>query len=63
MCLNETYSRVQVSKHLSDTFPIKNALKHGDALSPLLVNFARRIRNWEDSVKQDGLKSNGTHKF
>jgi hypothetical protein len=22
MCLNETYSRVQVGKHLSDTFPI-----------------------------------------
>jgi hypothetical protein len=23
MCLNETYSRVQVGKHLPDTFPIK----------------------------------------
>jgi len=23
MCLNETYSRVQVGKHLSDIFPIK----------------------------------------
>jgi hypothetical protein len=27
MCLNETYSRVQVGKHLSDMFPIKNGLK------------------------------------
>jgi len=36
MCLNETYSRVRLGKHLSDTFPIKNALKQGDALSPLL---------------------------
>jgi hypothetical protein len=27
MCLNETYSRVRVGKHLSDTFPIKNGLK------------------------------------
>jgi sorting nexin-29 len=27
MCLNETYSRVQVGKHLSDTVPIKNGLK------------------------------------
>jgi hypothetical protein len=31
MCLNETYSRVQVGKHLSDTFRIKNGLKQGDA--------------------------------
>jgi hypothetical protein len=36
MCLNETYSRVQVSKHLYERFPIKNGLKQGDALSPLL---------------------------
>ena len=27
MCLNETYSRVQVGKNLSDMFPIRNALK------------------------------------
>jgi hypothetical protein len=39
MCLNETYSRVRVSKHLSDTFTIKNGLKQGNALSPLLLNF------------------------
>jgi hypothetical protein len=40
MCLNETYSRVWVGKHLCDTFPIKNGVKQGDALSPLLFNFA-----------------------
>jgi hypothetical protein len=40
MCLNETYSKVRVGKHLSDTFPIKNGLKQGDALSPLLFIFA-----------------------
>ena len=33
VCLNETYSRVRVGKHLSDLFPITNAL------SPLLFNF------------------------
>jgi len=27
MCLNETYGRVQVDKHLPDMFPIKNSLK------------------------------------
>jgi hypothetical protein len=40
MCLNETYSKVRVGKHLSDNFPIQNGLKQGDALSPLLFNFA-----------------------
>jgi hypothetical protein len=27
-------------KHLSDSFPIQNGLTQGDALSPLLFNFA-----------------------
>jgi hypothetical protein len=40
MCLNETYSKVHIGKHLSDRFPIKNGLKQGDALSPLLFSFA-----------------------
>jgi len=35
MCLTETYSRIRVGKNLSDMFPIRNALKQGDALSPL----------------------------
>jgi hypothetical protein len=39
MCLNETYSRVLIGKLLSDTFPVQNGLKQGDALSPLLFNF------------------------
>jgi hypothetical protein len=40
MCLNETYSKVRVGKYLSNNFPIQNGLKEGDALSPLLFNFA-----------------------
>jgi len=40
MCLTETYGRVRVGKHLSDMFLIRNGLKQGDALSPLLFNFA-----------------------
>jgi hypothetical protein len=40
MCLNETYNKVRIGKHLSDSFPIQNGLKQGDALSPLLFNFA-----------------------
>jgi hypothetical protein len=40
MCLNETYSKVRLGKHLSDNFPIQNGLKQGEALSPLLFNFS-----------------------
>jgi hypothetical protein len=36
MCVNESYSKVRVGKHLSDTFPIQNGPKQRDALSPLL---------------------------
>ena len=36
MCLTETYSRVWVSKNLSEMFPIRNGLKQGDALLPLV---------------------------
>jgi hypothetical protein len=40
MCLNETYSKFHIGKLLSDNFPIQNGPKQGDALSPLLFNFA-----------------------
>jgi hypothetical protein len=38
--LNETCSKVCINKHLSDKFPIQTGLKQGDALSPLIFNFA-----------------------
>jgi hypothetical protein len=34
------YSKVHIGKHLPDNFPIQNGLKQGDALLPLLFNFA-----------------------
>jgi Reverse transcriptase (RNA-dependent DNA polymerase). len=37
MCLNETYRRVWVGKHLYDMFLVKNGLTEGDALSPLFL--------------------------
>jgi hypothetical protein len=40
MCLNETYSKVHIGKHLSDSFLIHNGLKQGDALLPQLLNIA-----------------------
>jgi negative regulator of genetic competence, sporulation and motility len=40
MYLKEAYGKVHIGKNLSDNFPIQNGLKQGDALSPLLFNFA-----------------------
>jgi hypothetical protein len=39
MCLNEIYSKARIGKHFSDSFPIQNGLRQGDALLPLLFNF------------------------
>jgi len=40
MSLTETYRSVRVGKNVSDRVPIRNGLKQGDALSPMLFNFA-----------------------
>jgi hypothetical protein len=61
MCLSGTYSRVRVGNNSSEIFPIKNGLKQGDTLSPLLFNFSVEYAFRRVQLNQDGLKFNGTH--
>jgi hypothetical protein len=53
----------KVCKHLSNNFPIQNVLKQGDALSPLLFNFASKCATKKVQENQKGLKLSGPHQL
>jgi hypothetical protein len=63
MCLNETYSKLCIGKHLSDSFPIQNGLRQVDALSPLFFNFVLEYAIRKVLENQVELKLNGTHQL
>jgi hypothetical protein len=63
MCLNKTYSKIHIGKHLSDSYLIQKGLKQGDALSSLFFKLAFEYTIRKVQENQVGLKVSVTHQL
>ena len=63
MCLSDPISRVRVGNNMSDSFEIRSGLKQGDALSPLLFNFALEYAILKIKEDKKGLALNGLNQL
>ena len=63
MYLNKGDYKFRTGRYLSDTFPLQNDLKDGNALSPLLLNFPLEQVFQNVLGNEDGLKLNGTYQL
>jgi len=54
---------VCIARFLSVMFPVKNGMKQGGALLPLVFNFALEYAIRGVKVSLDGLKLNGAHQL
>ena len=61
ICLHRIQNKVRIGNYLSSRFPIENGLKQGDALSPLLFNFALEYAIRKTQETNLGLDMNGIH--
>lgn len=56
LCNNKTYSRVKLGNKVSMTFEIKNGLRQGNTMSPVLVvaldNMVGEMSNEETSINR-----------